>query len=78
MSQLTKEYFDKQVEQLATKQALEEQTKELKVYTDEQTEALAQIVHKAFSELERELDVRKDVEALKLEMKDIRQALKLD
>ena len=69
MSQLTKEYFDEK---------LQEQTKELKVYTDEQTEALAQIVHKAFSELERELDVRKDVMALNIEMKDIRQALKLD
>ena len=69
MTQLTKEHFDEK---------LQEQTKELKAYTDEQTEALAQIVNKAFSELERRLDVRKDVEALKLQMKDIRQALALD
>ena len=72
MTQLTKEYLDKK---------LDEQTKTL----TEQNDGLAQITKRGFDsvdgqlkDIRKELDVRKDVEQLKLEMKDIRQALALD
>ena len=78
MSQLTKEYFDKAlkdaVNPLATKADLKDQTEELARIT----KAGFDSVDKQLSAITKMLDVRKDVEALKLQMKDIRQALKLD
>ncbi len=74
MSQLTKEYFDKRVDKLATKTDLKDQTEELARITKTGFDG----VDKQLAAITKMLDVRKDVEALKLQMKDIRQALKLD
>ena len=70
MTQLTKEHFDHQVGKLAAKKDLDE---------------LALITKRGFDsvdgqlkDIRKELDLRKDVEQLKLEMKDIRQTLALD
>ena len=93
MTQLTKEYFDRQLEKLVTKKDLDEklaqQTKQLKAYTDQQTEELARMVSRAFDEhnrylkeefaaIRKELDVRKEVDGLKLQVQEIRHALNLE
>jgi hypothetical protein len=76
MTQLTKEYFD---------QKLTQQTEQLQSYAAEQNQQLALMVKKGFdsvdaqlAEIRDQLDVRKDVEDLKLQMQEIRHALKLD
>ena len=81
----TKEDLEKLITKEHFEQQLQQQTKELKAYTDEQTETLASITKRGFDsvdvqlkDIRKELDVRKDIEQLKLEMKDIRQALALD
>lgn len=61
MAELTKEYFDQQL-----KERLEEQTKDLKVYTDAQTEALARIVNQAFQQQAEFMDKRFEVIERKL------------
>lgn len=66
MSDLTKEYFDEQ---------LNKQTLELKNYAKEQTEDLARMVAGGFEDLQKRLDVKNDVEQLKREMKQIKEAL---
>ena len=53
MSELTKEHFDKK---------LDEQSEELKAYTREQTEELAQMVSSGFDDIQRQLDVRERVQ----------------
>ena len=66
MSELTKEYLD---------QKLEAQTKELKTYTDEQTDSIGRMITNAFQEqkdymdtrfnrIEDELDLRSTVQNL--------------
>ena len=78
MSHLSKEYFDKAlkdaVHPLATKADLKDQTEELARIT----KAGFDSVDKQLAAITKMLDVRKDVEQLKLQIKDIRQALKLD
>ena len=53
MSDLSKEYFDKK---------LDEQSKELKAYTRQQTEDLAQMVSAGFEDIQRQLDVREKIQ----------------
>lgn len=72
--ELTKEYFDEQ---------LKEQTRELKAFSEEQTDALARLIaitvaepmERHFEKVGKELDVYAEVKQLKLEMKEIREAL---
>ena len=40
MTQLTQEHFDEQIKKLATEEALDQQSKDLKTYTDDQTTKL--------------------------------------
>lgn len=88
MSELTQEYFDQQLKGLnqrldvmATKEGLEAQTKELKAFAVEQTDAVARIITTAAIEdrqfLEAKLDVRQRVEKLKRSLEEIRGALHL-
>ena len=79
MAQLTQEFFERTLE---TK--LASQTKELKAFAQEQTEELARIVHAGFDgvdlrfgEVIKLIDVRKDVDELKVQVMEIRQALNL-
>ena len=77
MTSLTKEYFDQQLKKLATKEGLGQQTKELKAYSDEKIGDLAVMVQRGFESLEKQLDVRKDVEDLKRQMRQVREALQI-
>ena len=78
--ELTKEYFEKHLDQ-----KLKEQTEELKAYAREQTEELARIVaetvatpmEERFARLESLMDVRLAVQTLQLDMRRIKEALHL-
>lgn len=67
MAELTKEYFDEQ---------LKAQTKELKQFAEDQTDALARLIattvaepmERHFEKIDKELDVYAEVKQLKLEM----------
>jgi hypothetical protein len=81
--ELTQEYFDRQLKNLATKDDLQAQTKELKAYADEQTthlvsvinETIAEPMERHFEELKDFVQVREDVQTMKLEMQRIKEAL---
>lgn len=90
--ELTKQYFDEQLGRLnqrfddvATKKDLQEQTKELKQFAEEQTDALARIIattvaepmQRHFEKLDKELDVYAEVKQLKADMERIKEALHL-
>ncbi len=64
MAELTREHLDQQIKKLATNKELDEklakQTKELKSYTDQQTEKLATIVNTAFQEQKDHMNQRFD------------------
>jgi flagellar motility protein MotE (MotC chaperone) len=66
MTELSKEYFD---------QRLDEQTKQLKAYADQQTEKLAVMVADGFEEVKELLDVRERVKHLEADMQKIKEAL---
>jgi 16S rRNA C967 or C1407 C5-methylase (RsmB/RsmF family) len=74
--ELTKEYFDEQ---------LKAQTKELKQFAEEQTDALARIIattvaepmERHFEKIDKELDVYAEVKQLKADMERIKKALHL-
>ena len=79
MTQLTQEFFERTLDT-----RLNAQTNELKAFGRGQTEELARIVHTGFAGVDQQLaalakllDVRKDVNELKLQMHEIRQALHL-
>lgn len=77
MTELSKEYFDKKLDTLATKQDIEAQTKELKTYTDQQVEKLATMVADGFEEVKELLDVRERVKQLESDMHKIKEALRI-
>ena len=62
MFNLTKEYFDQQIDKLASKEDLSE---------------LAGMIARRFDEVERKLDVREEVERLKTKMTKVWDALNL-
>jgi hypothetical protein len=66
MTELSKEYFD---------QRLDEQTKQLQAYADQQTEKLAVMVADGFEEVKELLDVRERVKHLEADMQKIKEAL---
>lgn len=68
MANLTKEYFDKRLDTLE---------KGLKTHIDKEIEKLAGMTARRFDEVERRLDVREEVEKLKSQMKQVREALSL-
>jgi hypothetical protein len=83
--ELTKEHFDKVVTGLASKDDLKVQTKELKKFSEDQTEALARIISKTvaepmeaqFRKLNSRLDLQQRVEKLETEMTEMKLALHL-
>jgi hypothetical protein len=68
MANLTKEYFDKRLNNLE---------KGLKSHTEAEVDKLADMVKRRFDEVERKLDVREKVERLEAQMKQVREALSL-
>lgn len=74
--ELTREYFDEQ---------LKAQTKELKQFAEEQTDALARVIattvaepmERHFEKTDKELDVYAEVKQLKADMERIKDALHL-
>ena len=68
MTQLTKEHLDK---------ALDTQTKELKAHTEKEVAELARMVNEGFDTVQQQLDVREEVEKLKGQMQQVRQAIGL-
>ena len=77
MTELSKEYLDQKLNTLATKQDLVAQTKQLKAYTDQQTEKLAAMVADGFEEVKELLDVRERVKQLESDMHKIKEALRI-
>ena len=68
MTQLTKEHLDK---------ALDTQTKELKAHTEKEVAELARMVTEGFDTVQQQLDVRDDVNQLKVKVARISQAIGL-
>ena len=66
MSDLTKEYFEKQLGKLATKEDLKDEVANL-----------AGMVSRRFDEVEKKLDVRAEVDQLKVQMKKVWDALNI-
>jgi len=90
MSELTKEYLDQKLENLATKEDLKEeiysleiklkehtneQVKELKDFVLEEDEKLARMVSNGFEEVKGLLDVRERTKHLEFDMAKIKRAL---
>jgi nuclear transport factor 2 (NTF2) superfamily protein len=77
--QLTKEYLDKALEGLATRDDLDErfekQTRILMAYTDDQVGKLAAMVADGFEEVKELLDVRERMTQLEKDMRNIKEAL---
>ena len=68
MSDLTKEYLDNK---------LNSQTKEIKSFVESEVADLAGIVSRRFDEVDRKLDVRAEVDQLKIQMKKVWEALNI-
>lgn len=86
MSELTKQYFDKQIGKLATKEELKtlatkEDIKNVKVEFEIKIENevanLAGMMSRRFDEVEKKLDVRAEVDELKIKMNKVWQALNI-
>jgi hypothetical protein len=72
MANLTKEYFDKELR--VTKADIVGQ---LSTHIDKEVADLAGITKRHFDRLEQKLDVKEEVEKLKVQMKQVREALSL-
>lgn len=88
MSDLTKQYFDKQLDKLATKEDIKSvkrlvQTEisglETKLETKIENEvvSLAGMMSRRFDELEKKLDLRAEVDELKVKMSKVWNALNI-
>lgn len=66
MSELTKEYLDKQLGKLATKDDLKDVGGSLKLHTEEEVGKLATMTANGLEEIKSELNVKKGVENLNL------------
>ena len=87
MSELTKQYFDQQLGKLATKEELKKlATKEdiksldtkienLDIKIENEVASLAGMMSRRFDELEKKLDLREEVDKLKVQMKKVWEAL---
>lgn len=73
MSELTKEYLDKKLDKLATK----EDIKDVKDLIESEVGNLARITEDRFEEIKKELDVRKEVDQLKIQMSKVWSALNI-
>ena len=68
MSDLTKEYLDNK---------LNSQTKEIKSFVESEVADLAGIVSRRFDELEKKLDLREEIDQLKIQMSKVWSALNI-
>ena len=75
MTELSKEYFDQKFGEVDLR--FDQQTKELKAYTDRQTIKLAAMVADGFEEIKELLDVRERVKPLESDMHKIKEALRI-
>lgn len=73
MTELSKEYFDNKFAEVDLR--FDRQTKQLKAYSDQQTEKLAAMVADGFEEVKELLDVRERVKQLESDMHKIKEAL---
>lgn len=87
MTTLTKEYFDKalgrvatkdDLQNLATKKDLTVLESSLKAHTEKEVEDLAGMVSRRFDTLEKQLDVKREVESLTKRMARIEHALSIE
>jgi hypothetical protein len=83
---LTKEYFDKalknlatkdDLKKLATKDELAKQTQLLMAHTADQIEGLARMIEAGFQDVQERLDVKERVGKLERELKKIKEALQV-
>jgi len=81
MAELTKQYFDKQLDKLVTKENLKDGLdaleSNLKLHTEQEVASLAGMMSRRFDELEKKLDVRAEVDQLKSQMSKVWQALNI-
>ena len=82
MAELTREYLDKKLDKLATKNdikhvesLIQEEVTSLAKNVDEKIDSLAMMVANSLEEIKSELDVKKEVESLNRRMFRIEQAL---
>lgn len=75
--ELTQEYFDRQLEKLASKDDLQIQTKELKDYIHESFEKQQEYIDERATEIMEQNKVKEDVAMLKRELAQIKTALHL-
>ncbi|MBI2676639.1 MAG: hypothetical protein HYX21_01620 [Candidatus Yanofskybacteria bacterium] len=73
MSELTKEYLDKQLNKLATKDDIED----VKSLVTEEVGKLAIMTANGFEEIKKDLDVRSEVKNLNRRMSRIEQSLNI-
>lgn len=82
MSDLTKQYFDKQLGRLATKEDIKRIDNKIeglvtKKNLNEEITDLAGMFSRRFDELEKKLDLRSEVDQLKTQMKKVWEALNI-
>lgn len=84
MSELTREYLDKKLDKLATKQdvvrletKIEKEVEKLETKIETEVAELARITKNGFDEIKKELDVRKQVESRSLRIYQIERALNI-
>ena len=86
MSELTKQYFDKQLGKLATKEDLKKlvtkndlksEIGRLELKVEDEIANLARMTADGFEEIKKKLDVRKDVENLDRRVYRVEQALNI-
>lgn len=75
MTQLTKEYFDKQMKLLATKQDVQGAVDELARVVNTAFDAQSEYLEKEFSAIRKELDIRKLVEQHQRKFQKLERAL---
>ena len=80
MSELTKEYLDKKLDKLATKEDIKNldiKVDSLDAKIENEVANLAGMMSRRFDELEKKLDVRAEVDQLKSQMSKVWQALNI-
>lgn len=77
MSELTREYLDKKLDKLATKQDLKGEVANLAQNFDDKIDSLARMVADGLEEIKKELDVKKKVDSLDKRIFHIEQALNI-
>ena len=75
--ELTQEYFDQQIDKLASKEDLQSQTKELKDYIHDSFEKQQEYIEERVTELMEQNKVKEDVAMLKRELAQIKTSLHL-